>query len=93
MEIIFDENRNEVFQGKKYQVIEMQASGDTNFTDIRKAAAKLVRDNKNNETVIIHPDSENKDVWLFAALLLISFCCFLLTDTRVTMIISFFLCL
>lgn len=72
MEIIFDENRNEVFQGKKYQVIEMQASGDTNFTDIRKAAAKLVRDNKNNETVIIHPDSENKDVWLFAALLSLS---------------------
>lgn len=72
MEIIFDENRNNIFQEKPYPVIEMQASGDTNFREIQKAAKKLAKDNRNNETVIIHPAAENKDVRLFAALLSLS---------------------
>lgn len=69
MEIIFDENQNDAFQGQNYPVFNLRTPEAVDFRQLQKQACDLAKANRNNETVLIRPEHENPSCFLFAALL------------------------
>lgn len=69
MEIIFDENKNDTFQGKNYPVFNLHTPDGINFRKLQKNAGELVKTNRGNDIVLIRPEHENTSFFLFAALL------------------------
>lgn len=69
MEIIFDENQNDAFQGQNYPVFNLRTPEAVDFRQQQKQARDLAKANRNNETVLIRPEHENPSCFLFAALL------------------------
>lgn len=69
MEIIFDENQNDAFQGQNYPVFNLRTPEAVDFRQLQKQARDLAKANRDNETVLIRPEHENPSCFLFAALL------------------------
>jgi len=69
MEIIFDENKNNVFRGEKYEVIKLQNFNGLTFEEMQKNTHDLAQANRNSKIILLRPEEENNKALLFAALL------------------------
>lgn len=67
MEIIFDENKENTFQGKSCPVIELDTKRPVNFNEILKYSKELSAQYQNEKNIIIVPNEENEYMYLFAA--------------------------
>lgn len=69
MEIIFDDNPDNTFQGQTYPIITLDTTQDLKISQIYQSVKNIISQNSQNRIIIIQPNSENNNMHLYAALL------------------------
>ena len=69
MEIIFNDNSDNTFQGQTYPIITLDTTQDLKTSQIYNNVKNIILQNTQNRIIIIKPTSENNNMHIYTALL------------------------